>query len=203
MAFGDIEKILMEFTFIFYPSNPKPVISYQSETKIARASTLLEMDQNTANEMRETDGREKSIKCNQCDSTFSQASHLRRYLRTHSGEKPNKCSQCDFASSLAGNLGRHLKIQSGEMIYMINFVTFIIIIINNMAIPSSNTFYLHQSGPYQYLKAKSWKRINEKVFKKPSPPLLRRLPSVMALIHQLKRLYWPHLGLRRKATVTL
>ena len=49
---------------------------------------MLEMDQNfeqqhlgknTANEIprRETDGREKSNKCNQCDCTFSQASHLR------------------------------------------------------------------------------------------------------------------------------
>ena len=87
----------MEFTFDFYPSNPKPVISYQLETKIARASTLLEMDRNlekrdfgknTANEMRGTDGREKSNKCNQCDSTFSQAVNLRRHLRTHTGENP-------------------------------------------------------------------------------------------------------------------
>ena len=49
---------------------------------------MLEMDQNleqrdlgknTAIEIpiRETDGREKSNKCNQCDCTFSQASHLR------------------------------------------------------------------------------------------------------------------------------
>ena len=29
MAFWDIEKILMEFTFDFYPSNPKPVISWK------------------------------------------------------------------------------------------------------------------------------------------------------------------------------
>ena len=78
----------------------------------------LERDliKNTANEIlrRETDGREKSNKCNQCNSTFSQAAHLRRHLRTHSGEKPNKCNQCDFASIQAGDLRRHLKTHSGE-----------------------------------------------------------------------------------------
>ena len=86
---------------------------------------MLEMDQNleqrdlgknTANEipMRETDGREKSNKCNQCDSAFSRASHLRIHLRTHSGEKPNKCNQCDYASPHAFALRNHLKTHSGK-----------------------------------------------------------------------------------------
>ena len=65
-------------------------------------------------EMRGTDGREKSNKCNQCDSTFSQASHLRTHLRIHSGEKSNKCNQCDSTFSQASNLRTHLKIHSGE-----------------------------------------------------------------------------------------
>ena len=58
---------------------------------------------------------EKSSKCNQCDFASSQASDLRRRLKTHSGgcrqllkihngEKLNICSQCYFASSHAGNL---------------------------------------------------------------------------------------------------
>ena len=44
MAIWDIENILMEFTFNFYPSNPKPIcplLTYQLKTKIARANTLL------------------------------------------------------------------------------------------------------------------------------------------------------------------
>ena len=30
----------------------------------------------------------KSNKCNQCEYASSQAGHLRRHLKTHSGEKP-------------------------------------------------------------------------------------------------------------------
>ena len=86
---------------------------------------MIEMDQNLEQRelgknrangipMRETGGREKSNKCNQCDSTFSQAGNLRTHLKTHSGEKSNKCNLCDFASSQAGHLRRHLKTHRGE-----------------------------------------------------------------------------------------
>ena len=36
----------------------------------------------------------------------------------------------------------------------------------------------------------------------PLPPVLRRPPSVMALIHQQQGLYWPHLGLHRKPRIS-
>ena len=70
----------------------------------------------TANQvsMRETEGREKSNKCNQCDFASSYASHLRRHLKTHSGEKPNKCNQCDYASGYTSALRRHLKTHIGK-----------------------------------------------------------------------------------------
>ena len=101
------------------------LLTYQLETKIARASTLLDMDRNleqrdlgknTANEilMRGTDGREKSNKCNQCDSAFSRVSHLRTHLKIHSGEKSNKCNQCYYASAHTSHLRTHLKSHSGE-----------------------------------------------------------------------------------------
>ena len=43
----------------------------------------------TANQvsMRETEGREKSNKCNQCDYASSQAGNLRRHLKTHREER--------------------------------------------------------------------------------------------------------------------
>ena len=67
-----------------------------------------------------THSGEKPIRCYQCDFAFSQAEHLRRHLKTHSGVKPNKCTQCDFASSQAGQLRRHLKTHSGERLNQCN-----------------------------------------------------------------------------------
>ena len=63
---------------------------------------------------------EKTNKCNQCDFVSSQASNLRRHLKTHSGEKSNKCNQCDYASSYASHLRTHLKRHSGEKLNKCN-----------------------------------------------------------------------------------
>ena len=77
-------------------------------------------DNNIKTPIRKTKTREKSNKCNQCDSAFSQAGNLRTHLKTHSGEKSNKCKVCDYASSQAGNLKRHLKIHSREKLNKCN-----------------------------------------------------------------------------------
>ena len=102
------KKILMEFTFHFCPSNPKPMFYLHLSHSVGNdnckrqdTSYWLEMDQileqrdlgkNTANQVpiRETDGREKSNKCNQCDYESAYAQVLRDHLKTHSGEKPNQ-----------------------------------------------------------------------------------------------------------------
>ena len=84
-------KSIMGFTFIFCPYNPKPTC-FQLETKIARDSTLLirwkwikNFRKSTANcvSMRETEGREKSNKCNQCDYACSDPSALRLVILDH------------------------------------------------------------------------------------------------------------------------
>ena len=43
----------------------------------------------------ETDNKEKSHKCNQCEYATAHASALRAHLKTHSGEKPNKRKHYD------------------------------------------------------------------------------------------------------------
>ena len=70
----------------------------------------------TANQvsMRETEGREKSNKCNQCAYASYHAGDLRKHLKIHTGEKTNKCNQCDYASSYASALKTHLKRHNGE-----------------------------------------------------------------------------------------
>ena len=55
-----------------------------------------------------------SGKCNPCNFASSQATHVRRHLKTHSGKTTNKCDQCDFAFAQVGHLRRHLKTHSGK-----------------------------------------------------------------------------------------
>ena len=46
-------------------------------------------DANVEIQMENTNNVKMMYKCNQCQYTSSQAGHLRRHLKTHSGEKPN------------------------------------------------------------------------------------------------------------------
>ena len=71
----------------------------------------------------ETETKEKSHKCNQCEYASLYAGDLRTHLKRHSGEKSNKCNQCDFASSYAHHLRGHLKMHSGESLKKCTDVT--------------------------------------------------------------------------------
>ena len=81
--------------------------------KREHTSYWLEMDQNleqrdlgknTANQVpiRETDGREKSNKCYQCDSSFSQAGHLRTHMKTQAIVGKSQTNATNVIMSLLG-----------------------------------------------------------------------------------------------------
>ena len=69
----------------------------------------------------------KLKKCIQCDFVFSEASNLRKHLKTHDGEKSNKedfqtlgklnkCNQFDFVFSEASNLRREEEEEENKFI---------------------------------------------------------------------------------------
>ena len=64
--------------------------------------------------MKDSNKKEKTNKCSQCEFASYWAVSLRTHLKIHSGEKSNKCNQCDYASSCADTLRTHFKTHSGE-----------------------------------------------------------------------------------------
>ena len=108
MAFFDIQKILMDFTF-YIPSH-LPLSVGSGTCKRQHITYMLEMDQNgEQRDLGKTTSGEMLNKCNQCDYACSGLSGFWTHLKTHSGEKSNKCIQCDYVSNDAGNLRRHSK----------------------------------------------------------------------------------------------
>ena len=125
-----VEKIYfgIHFQFLSLQSKTNVLSVGNKNCKRQHTSYKLEMDQNfeprdysksTANQvsMRETEGREKSSKCNQCAYASYHAGDLRKHMKTHSGEKTNKCNQCDYAAFYTRHLRRHLKTHTVEKLY--------------------------------------------------------------------------------------
>ncbi|XP_072174843.1 uncharacterized protein [Diadema setosum] len=59
-------------------------------------------------------GYEKPFRCDQCTAAFTQRSHLRNHLRTHTGEKPYSCDACGKSFSRKYSAMRHMRTHTGE-----------------------------------------------------------------------------------------
>ncbi|XP_030843087.1 zinc finger protein 135 isoform X1 [Strongylocentrotus purpuratus] len=66
-------------------------------------------------------GFDKPFRCDQCTAAFSQRSHLRNHLRTHSGEKPYGCDACGKTFSRKYSAMRHMRTHTGEKQFKCEF----------------------------------------------------------------------------------
>lgn len=47
--------------------------------------------------------------CNECDKTFTRATHLKRHMTTHSEERPYACNMCDKKFRRADHLSEYIR----------------------------------------------------------------------------------------------
>ena len=58
-----------------------------------------------------------TIRCSQCNKSFSQAANLTAHCRTHSGEKPFRCNICNRKFSQSSSVTTHMRTHSGDRPY--------------------------------------------------------------------------------------
>ncbi|GBP65683.1 hypothetical protein EVAR_98396_1 [Eumeta japonica] len=57
---------------------------------------------------------EKAFKCDRCEYSTTQKSHLQRHIRTHTGERPFKCERCEYSTTQKIHLQTHIRTHTGE-----------------------------------------------------------------------------------------
>ena len=84
-------------------------------------STLENNDSNNSKFVEEEVRCSETIKCLQCDASFTRKSYLNRHLRRHTGEKPFKCEYCELCFRERSYLKIHTMTHTGEKPYQCQY----------------------------------------------------------------------------------